>query len=124
VSRRSGVWFGFVDALTRSDHIPNIIERPPERSDQAPFPRDFPCKMTRTDPEFSADIIEVIIDVGFAAIDDHGNLPRRFAGFAPLQEFLFTFGESNRLGLDALRGGVMVLIWRRTSRNRGAVVHD
>lgn len=80
--------------------------------------------MPRTDAEFSADVIEVIIDVGFAAIDDHGNLPGRFAGFAPLQEFLFTFGESNRLGWVALRGMERALIWRRTSRNRGAVVHD
>lgn len=97
---------------------------PFERSDQPPFTRNLPREMPRTDAEFSADVIEVIIDVGFAAIDDHGNLPGRFAGFAPLQEFLFTFGESNGFGLVALSGGVMALIGRRVSRNRGAVVHE
>lgn len=80
--------------------------------------------MPRTDTEFSADVIEVVIDVGLAAIDDNGNLPGGFAGLAPLQKFLFPVGEADGLRLFALRGAEAALIRRRTSRKYGAVVHD
>lgn len=124
MSRRPGLSFRFVDASTMSKHIQTAAGTPSKRSDQPAFTRNLAREMPRADAEFSADIIEVIIDVGFAALDDHGNLPGRFAGLAPLQEFLFTFGESNYLGWVALRGMERALVWRRTSRSGGAVVHD
>lgn len=95
-----------------------------KHSDQPLLAGNLPRKMPRTDPKFSANVVEVIIDVGLAAIDDDGNLPRRFASLAPLQEFLLPLGESDRLRRGVLRGVVMALVWRRTTRNRGAVVHD
>lgn len=100
-------------ASARPDSIPTAAEDSVRlSSDQPPLPRNFPRQMTRADTEFPTDIIEVIIDVGLAAIDDHGNLPGGFAGLAPLQELSFPVCQSDGWRLFALQGLKVGLVWR------------
>lgn len=73
-----------------------------KRLDQASFAGDFSREVAGTYAEFSADVVEVIINIGLAAVHDHGNLPRRLASLAPLQELLFPLRELDRLKLIAL----------------------
>jgi hypothetical protein len=98
-------------------------DMPSDGLDQALFACDFSREMTRTDAEFSADVIEVIINVGLAAVDDDGDLPRGFAGLAPLQKFLFPVRQSDYLKLFALRGVCLGLGWRQASGISVGVIH-
>jgi hypothetical protein len=98
-------------------------DMPSDGLDQALFACDFSREMTRTDAEFSADVIKVIINVSLAAVDDDGDLPRRLAGLAPLQKLLLPVCQSDRLKSFALRGVYLGLGWRRAPGISIGVIH-